>query len=104
MKPSHNSTFNAHNLTVMRLFPVDIDGPDMEWENQYLFKLIIADSMINFKRLYITARILPVMTSLFILRTYLSYFDHAGLLSEDIDNTSMLSGIAFLSHRILLPL
>lgn len=49
----------------------------------------------NLKRLTIIASILSVIAPLFMLRAYLGYFDNAGLLTNNMTNTSVLNGISF---------
>lgn len=49
----------------------------------------------SLKRLSVTASFVSVIAPLFMLRAYLGYFDNAGLLTENMANTSILNGISF---------
>jgi len=48
----------------------------------------------NFKYASIITSIISIAAPLFMLRVYLGYFDNASLLTEDLANTSILSGVS----------
>lgn len=48
----------------------------------------------NIKYASIVTSIISIAAPLFMLRVYLGYFDNASLLTEDMANTSILSGVS----------